>query len=75
MFKRLLEYAQSNSYNEALINNKLLLDYDITDNKIILEDAIELASLIYPTEQEKLLFLKQYLKGNEETKEYTLSRK
>ena len=64
-----------NNYNEALINNKLLLDYDITDNKIILEDAIELASLIYPTEQEKLLFLKQYLKGNEETKEYALSRK
>ena len=75
LFKRLLEYAQSNSYNEALINNKLLLDYDITDNKIILEDAIELASLIYPTEQEKLLFLKQYWKGNEEAKEYILSRK
>lgn len=75
LFKRLLEYAQSNSYNEALINNKLLLDYDITDNKIILEDAIELASLIYPTEQEKLLFLKQYLKGKEEIKEYILSRK
>ena len=71
----MIEYAQSNSYNEALINNKLLLDYDITDNKIILEDAIELASLIYPTEQEKLLFLKQYLKGKEEIKEYILSRK
>ena len=44
-------------------------------NKIIIEDAIELANIIYPTEQEKLLFLKQYLKGKEETKKYTLSRK
>ena len=75
LFKRIIKYAKSDSYNEALINNKLLLEYDITDNKIIIEDAIGLASLIYPTQQEKLLFLKQYLKGKEETKEYTLSRK
>lgn len=75
LFKRMIEYAKSDSYNEDLINNKLLLEYDITENKIIIEDAIELANIIYPTEQEKLLFLKQYLKGKEETKKYTLSRK
>lgn len=75
LFKRLIEYAKSNDYNEELMHHKLLLEHEITDNKIIIEEAIELANLIYPTEQEKLLFLKQYLKGNEETKEYRLSRK
>ena len=43
-------------------------------NNIDLENATELANLIYKNEKERLLFLKQYLKGYEETKEYKLAR-
>lgn len=74
LFARMIEYAKKNSYNETLINSKLSVNHDIEDNKIMVEDALELANLIYQDEKEKLLFLKQYLKGKEETKEYKLSR-
>lgn len=73
-FKRLLEYAKSSNFDEELIDEKLKLEHDIESNKIELNDAMELASLIFATEKEKLRFLKQYIKGNEETKEYILSR-
>lgn len=74
LFKRMIEYAKSPNYNEELINLKLEIEHNIENNEIILEDALELANLIYTDEKEKLRFLKQYLKGKEETKEYKLSR-
>ena len=70
----MLEYTKSDDYNENLINRKLLEEQDPPQNNINLEDALELANLIYQDEKEKLLFLKQYLKGKEETKEYKLAR-
>ena len=74
LFTRMLEYAKNNDYNEDLINRKLLEEHDPTQNNIDLENATELANLIYKNERERLLFLKQYLKGYEETKEYKLAR-
>lgn len=74
LFTRMLEYAKSNDYDEDLINQKLFEEHDPTQNNIDLENATELANLIYKNEKEKLLFLKQYLKGYEETKEYKLAR-
>ena len=74
LFSRMLEYTKSDDYNENLINRKLLEEQDPPQNNINLEDALELANLIYQDEKEKLLFLKQYLKGKEETKEYKLAR-
>lgn len=73
LFSRMLEYAKNSNYDEQLINNKLKECYDIMENKIIWKDAIEFANMIYKTESEKLQFLKQYIKGKEETKEYVLS--
>ena len=74
LFTRMIEYAKSSNYNEDLINQKILEEHDPTQNNINLADATELADLIYSSEKEKLLFLKQYLKGYEETKEYKLTR-
>ena len=74
LFTRMIEYAKSSNYNEDLINQKILEEHDPTQNNINLADATELADLIYSSEKEKLLFLKQYLKGYEETKEYKLAR-
>ena len=74
LFKRMIEYAKSPDYAEEIIDAKLIAFHDIESNQICLEDALELANLIYQKESERLLFLKQYLKGKEETKDYVLSR-
>ena len=74
LFKRMIEYAKSPDYAEEIIDVKLIAFHDIESNQIFLEDALELANLIYQKESERLLFLKQYLKGKEETKDYVLSR-
>ncbi len=63
LFKRMLEYSKSKNYNENLLNKKLLESHDIHED-LDLEDALELANIIYLSEKEKLSFLKQCLKGS-----------
>ena len=52
----MLEYTKSDDYNENLINRKLLEEQDPPQNNINLEDALELANLIYQDEKGKLLY-------------------
>lgn len=74
LFKSLIEYAKSSNYNEDLINFRLNKTPDVLDNKIYIEQAIELSDLIFKTEREKLVFLKQYLKDFKEEQVYKLAR-
>lgn len=68
-FIKLLEYSASDNFDEELIN-KRVQNYKyiyIDDYKnIYLEDALELSNLIFTKEEDKLYFLKQYLKINNE---------
>lgn len=74
LFKSLIEYAKNPDYNEDLINFRLSQTYDVLDNKIYFEQAMELGDFIFKTEREKLVFLRQYLKDFKEEKEYKLVR-
>ena len=74
LFKSLIEYAKNPEYNEQLISFRLKQNYDALENKIYLEQAMELSNLIFKTEREKLVFLRQYLKDFKEEKEYKLVR-
>lgn len=76
-FVRLLEYCASSRYDEEFINKKLqnykfkrLEEY----RNIYFEDALELSNLIFEKEEDKLYFLKQYLKINENNKQIIIEK-
>lgn len=79
----LLEYAKSSNFNEELINKRI--DYikgkEIPSNlykysQINIEQAIELADLIFNNNLDKIYFLRQYIKSGEvSTKPLVKSRR
>ena len=68
-FTKLMLYSVSDNFDEEFINKKIKnYKYIYIDDysHIYLEDAIELVNLIFTKEEDKLYFLKQYLKINSE---------
>lgn len=68
-FTQLMVYSASDNFDEELINKRVQnYKYIYIDDyqNIYLEDALELANLIFTEEEDKLYFLKQYLKINNE---------
>lgn len=76
-FIKLMLYATSDNFDSDFIKQKLksykfkkLKDY----SNIYLEDAIELSNLIFDKEEDRLYFLKQYLKINVYNKDLLLEK-
>lgn len=78
LFARLLCYSKSSLFNNDIIDNRHNInqnDYNLLKwyNEIYLEQALEFADMIYPTNLDKIYFLKQYLKSfkvSKKTDEY-----
>lgn len=68
-FTKLIAYSASDNFDGEFINKRVQnYKYIYIDDyqNIYFEDAIELANLIFTKEEDKLYFLKQYLKINNE---------
>lgn len=71
---KLLEYAKSSNFNEEIIQRrlKLIISNEIPSNLrkysyIYMDEALELADLIFDTNLDKIYFLRQYIKSGEVT--------
>lgn len=73
-FVHLMLYCKSDKFNEDILDRRKILvsdiagDIDSYDN-IYLEQALELADMIFDNNKDKIYFLKQYLKGFEVSSE------
>lgn len=69
---KLLEYAKSSNFNEEVIIQRLkeIIQEDIPGNldkynRIYIDEALELADLIFTNNLDKVYFLRQYIKSGE----------
>lgn len=79
LFARILLYSKRENFDEDIILKRkgIILSQNIGKQdyyKIYLEQALELVDLIFPTNIEKLYFLKQYLKSYQVSDEYKKGR-
>jgi len=68
-------YPLSPNYNTDLINYYYNKNTYNTTNEPIIKKALKLSDLIFITNLDKTYFLKQYIKGSETSKTYSLCRK
>lgn len=65
---KLLIYAKSDKFNDEVVNRRMQLNFSIFQNneddysKIYLDQALELADLIFNNNLDKIYFLRQYIK-------------
>lgn len=67
LFLALIRYAKSTKFDEDTILRRYQTIGNNMYNRIYLEQAIELADLIFVSNVDKVYFLRQYLKGFQET--------
>lgn len=68
LFTKLLLYSKSNNFNDDIITKRLLSDDNINlglnfYSEIFLNQALELADLLFDNNLDKIYFLRQYLKS------------
>lgn len=79
LYMNMFMYSKSDKYDEEFINKKFLESRAIEFNKenyskIYMDDALEFCDLIFYKNIDKIYFLRQYIKDNEENQEYKKCR-
>ena len=74
LFVKMMKYSSSSKFDKEYIDKRIKPICINEANKIYLEDALELADLIFDNNLDKIYFLRQYLKSFEKSNEYKLAK-